>query len=92
MLDEATSSLDGETEARVHALIDQIRENRRRNDSTPMTVLMVTHRLNIVETADKILVMDSGKIIEMGTHVDLLNRGGRYAAMYRAANETLVKS
>lgn len=92
VLDEATSSLDGETEARVHALIDQIRENRRRSDSTPMTVLMVTHRLNIVETADKILVMDSGKIIEMGTHADLLNRGGRYAAMYRAANETLVKS
>ena len=55
-------------------------------------MLMVTHRLNIVETADKILVMDSGKIIEMGTHADLLNRGGRYAAMYRAANETLVKS
>ena len=64
MLDEATSSLDGETEARVHALIDQIRENKHRSDSTPMTVLMVTHRLNIVETADKILVMDSGKIIE----------------------------
>lgn len=90
VLDEATSSLDGETEALVHELVDETRRQRLREGLLPLTVVMVTHRLNVVESADHVIVMNAGRIVEAGTHEELLSRGGRYATMINASHETVV--
>jgi len=74
LLDEATSALDTETEARVH---DNLRRLR-------MTRVSIAHRLSTVVDADVIVVMDGGRIVETGTHRELLARGGRYQALVRA--------
>lgn len=91
ILDEATSSLDGETESLVHQVLDRVREERSRGGGAPLTVVMVTHRLSAAETADAVVVMDAGRIVESGTHADLIGTGGRYAAMHRAATKRLVE-
>lgn len=75
LLDEATSALDSENESRVQEGLSQLRRGR--------TTLVVAHRLATVQTADKIIVLDQGKIVEAGTHTDLLHQNGLYARLVR---------
>jgi ATP-binding cassette subfamily B protein len=75
VLDEATSALDPESEAIVHANLDKIAEGR--------TVLMVSHRLSSLVGADVILVFDDGRVVDKGTHEELLERDGTYARLWR---------
>ena len=74
ILDEATSALDSESEALVQEAMMRIMENR--------TVFVIAHRLGTVKNADKILVLEKGKIIESGTHQELLTLNSRYASFY----------
>jgi ATP-binding cassette subfamily B protein len=74
VLDEATSSLDPGTEALVEAAVVRLTEGR--------TVIMVAHRLSTAERADRVAVVAGGKLVEIGPHQELVDQGGRYAAMY----------
>jgi ATP-binding cassette, subfamily B, bacterial len=71
LLDEATSNLDTVTEAQVNANIAQL----------GCTVILIAHRLATVIDADRIVVMDAGRVVEVGCHRDLLNDGGHYAQL-----------
>jgi ATP-binding cassette subfamily B protein len=73
VLDEATSSLDTQTEAAVQAELERLAEGR--------TTITIAHRLSTVRDADQIVVLDRGEIAERGTHEELLERGGLYAAL-----------
>lgn len=73
VFDEATSSLDTQTEAAVQAELERLSEGR--------TTITIAHRLSTVRDADQIVVLDHGKIAERGTHEELLERGGLYAAL-----------
>jgi ATP-binding cassette, subfamily B, bacterial len=73
VLDEATSSLDTQTEYAVQAELERLAEGR--------TTLTIAHRLSTIRDADQIVVLDKGKIVERGTHEELLERGGVYAAL-----------
>ncbi|HET7199379.1 MAG TPA: ABC transporter ATP-binding protein/permease [Burkholderiales bacterium] len=74
IFDEATSALDSETEKGIQAELDRIARGR--------TTLVIAHRLSTVMDADQILVLDQGRIVERGTHRDLLGRDGAYAQMW----------
>ncbi|MCA2214820.1 ABC transporter ATP-binding protein [Jidongwangia harbinensis] len=74
VLDEATSSLDLRSELRVEAALDTLLEGR--------TAVLVAHRLSTAMRADRIIVVDDHRIVESGSHADLVAAGGRYAAMY----------
>jgi ATP-binding cassette, subfamily B, bacterial MsbA len=75
LLDEATSALDAQSEARVQEALARLSEGR--------TTLVIAHRLATVRAADRILVMDAGRIVESGTHDALMAKGGGYAALAR---------
>jgi subfamily B ATP-binding cassette protein MsbA len=75
ILDEATSALDTESERYIQEALDELMANR--------TTFVIAHRLSTVENADRILVMAEGRVIESGTHADLLAAGGQYATLYR---------
>ncbi len=74
ILDEATSALDSESEALVQQALERLMQDR--------TVFIIAHRLASVRRADRILVMEQGRIVESGTHQQLLEMGGRYARFY----------
>lgn len=75
LLDEATSALDSESERAVQTALDALMRGR--------TTLVVAHRLSTIEKADRILVLEAGKIVESGTHAELLLRGGLYTSLHR---------
>ena len=74
ILDEATSALDTESEKMVQRAIEVLMKDR--------TALVIAHRLSTVQNADKIIVLEKGEIIEVGSHVDLYNKGGLYRRLY----------
>jgi subfamily B ATP-binding cassette protein MsbA len=75
ILDEATSALDTQAERIIQGALEELMHNR--------TTLVIAHRLSTVEKAHRIIVLDGGRIAEWGTHAELLERNGQYAALYR---------
>ena len=74
ILDEATSSLDSESEAMIQDGLKSLRQGR--------TTFVIAHRLSTIQSADQILVLEHGEIVERGTHEELLDKGGRYRQLY----------
>jgi ATP-binding cassette subfamily B protein len=84
ILDEATSALDSRTEAAIQETLDRIARNR--------TTIVIAHRLSTVVGADRIAVLDEGRVAELGNHEELLERGGLYAELwYRQAAERVLE-
>jgi ATP-binding cassette subfamily B protein len=77
VLDEATSALDTETERAVQHALDDLARGR--------TTIAIAHRISTIRYADQILVLDAGRIVERGTHDELVELGGRYSALLSGA-------
>jgi ATP-binding cassette subfamily B protein len=80
ILDEATASLDATNEAAVQAAINRLVKNR--------TVIVIAHKLKTVATADTIIVLDRGRVVEQGTHRELLQHKGLYSRLYAMQQDT----
>lgn len=74
IMDEATSALDTESERIIQSALEELTKGR--------TTLVIAHRLSTIENADKIVVMDQGRIVEIGSHKELLEKGGAYSALH----------
>ena len=74
ILDEATSALDSEVEAAIQDSLDELMEGK--------TVIAIAHRLSTIAAMDRLLVMDQGKVVEQGTHQELVQLGGIYAQLW----------
>jgi ATP-binding cassette subfamily B protein len=84
VLDEATSALDSRTEEEIQNTLDRVAKSR--------TTIMIAHRLSTIVNADQIIVLDSGRVAERGTHEELLEKGGLYAELWqRQAAERLAE-
>ena len=81
LLDEATSALDNESERAVKDALDELRQNR--------TVLVIAHRLSTIQDADRIVVMEHGRILEIGSHTELVQRGGAYRQLLESAGNNM---
>ena len=79
MLDEATSALDSHTEKDIQDALERVARDR--------TTLVIAHRLTTVVHADNIIVLDHGEIVEQGTHLELLAKGGLYASLWTRQRE-----
>ena len=82
VLDEATASLDSETESLIQGSLDDIMSDK--------TVLVVAHRLSTIAHLDRIVVLDKGQIIEDGTHAQLLERRGLYFRLWQRQSDGLL--
>jgi ATP-binding cassette subfamily B protein len=80
VLDEATSALDSRTEQALQGALERVAAGR--------TTLVIAHRLSTVIDADEIVVLEQGRVVERGTHLELLARNGLYADMWRRQQET----
>jgi ABC-type multidrug transport system fused ATPase/permease subunit len=74
LLDEATSALDSESEAEVQKALDELMKER--------TVIVIAHRLSTIRDADRIAVLDQGRLVELGSHTELIAKAGHYARLY----------
>jgi len=83
ILDEATAALDSENERLIQAALDRLSQNR--------TALVIAHRLSTILNADKIVVLQDGRIIEVGTHAGLLEKNGRYSKFYTTQFEPIAE-
>src|SRR5262249_59107344 len=81
ILDEPTSSIDSRTELVIIEALDRLMVGR--------TTFIIAHRLSTIRCADRILVLDQGRIVERGTHAELVHRGGLYAQLYRIQSSAL---
>jgi subfamily B ATP-binding cassette protein MsbA len=80
ILDEATSALDAESEKSVQEALQNLMRGR--------TTLVIAHRLSTVRNANRIVVLDAGEIVEIGSHTELIQRNGNYSRLYRMGLES----
>lgn len=82
VLDEATSSIDTVTEVKIQEALQRLMKGR--------TSFVIAHRLNTIQSADQIIMLEHGKIIEKGTHQSLINQGGHYADLFQSQLDNLA--